>query len=169
MYARLILFEMPPGQRDLVEDVAERWSAGVATLPVFVNAWFIIDDHAGEYGLYSLGQTRWTARRPVPSRDTLHWEAGRFPMAAELSSAEFRDKTARRKPMRRPELLSRTPRLPRGTYRSGSPCRAGRWNGRNANGHNPGVGEHSRTPLGRPDNRDLGKPRLNCLRVPPFR
>ena len=49
---------MPPGQRDFVEDVAERWSAGVATLPGFVAAQFMIDDDAGEYGLYSLWQTR---------------------------------------------------------------------------------------------------------------
>ena len=31
---------------------------GVATLLGFVDAWFIIDDDAGEYGLYSMWQAR---------------------------------------------------------------------------------------------------------------
>ena len=77
MYARLVLFEMPPGHRDLVEDVAERWSAGVATLPGFVNAVFFMDDDAGEYGFFSVWESKEDAESvpeqfgPLSIRDTM--------------------------------------------------------------------------------------------------
>ncbi len=57
MHARLVTGKMPPGRRYLVEKLAERWSSSVATLPGFVDVWFIIDDEGGEYGLFSLWKT----------------------------------------------------------------------------------------------------------------
>lgn len=58
MHARLVLVEIAPGRRELAEKVAERWGSAVATLPGFVDAWFLIDDESGEYGLFSLWQTK---------------------------------------------------------------------------------------------------------------
>jgi len=58
MFARLVKVRMRPGSRYLAERLAGRWTAGVATLPGFVSVSFFLDDELGEYGYYSVWQTR---------------------------------------------------------------------------------------------------------------
>jgi len=58
MYARILTIEMGPGMWDEGVAVAERWFAGVATLPGFVDVTFFGDEDTGHYGSFSLWETR---------------------------------------------------------------------------------------------------------------
>ena len=58
MFARVLTVKMRPGMRYAGEKLAQRWHAGVATLPGFVSVTFFGDDAAGEYGYFSLWKTR---------------------------------------------------------------------------------------------------------------
>ena len=63
MYARILTLELGPNMRAAGMNLAERWLAGVATLPGFVDAHFFGDEDTGEYGVFSLWQTREDAER----------------------------------------------------------------------------------------------------------
>ena len=65
MFARLVTVQMRPGSRYVAERLAGRWQAGVATLPGFVSVSFFLDDETGEYGYYSLWQTREEAEQVI--------------------------------------------------------------------------------------------------------
>jgi len=58
MFARLVTVHMRPGSRYLAERLAGRWTAGAALLPGFVSVSFFMDDERGEYGYYSVWNTR---------------------------------------------------------------------------------------------------------------
>lgn len=57
MYARVLTIEMGPGMWDEGAQIAERWLAGVATLPGFVDVIFFGDEETGHHGAFSLWET----------------------------------------------------------------------------------------------------------------
>ena len=63
MFARMMFVRLRPGSRYQGEKLAARWQAGVATLPGFVSVSFFGDEERGEYGYFSLWETREDAER----------------------------------------------------------------------------------------------------------
>lgn len=59
MYARLVTFNIGPGQRDMATGMADEAFAMVKPMKGFVSAtYFIIDEGAGEYGSVTTWQSR---------------------------------------------------------------------------------------------------------------
>jgi len=58
MYAHILMVDLGPGMRDEGGTLAERWTAAAATIPGFVDVTFFGDDEQGQYGYFSLWDTR---------------------------------------------------------------------------------------------------------------
>lgn len=65
MYAHIMTVELGPGMRHEGAALAERWIAAAATIPGFIDVTFFGDDDKGNYGYFSLWETRETAYNAV--------------------------------------------------------------------------------------------------------
>lgn len=71
MFLRIVTLKLGPGRWSDGVKLAERWFAGVATLPGFVDVTFFGDEGSGEYGMYS----RWTSRADAEAAGAYRPEA----------------------------------------------------------------------------------------------
>ena len=58
MYAATTMFNMPPGARPKMEELADKMVVGMRQMPGFVSITFVIDEEANEYGGMALWETK---------------------------------------------------------------------------------------------------------------
>ena len=58
MYASTTMFNMPPGARSEMEELADKMIVGMRQMPGFVSITFVRDEEANEYGGFALWETK---------------------------------------------------------------------------------------------------------------
>jgi len=58
MYASSTMFNMPPGMRKSMEDLADRMLKAMKPMRGFVSVTFVVDEETSEYGGFALWKTK---------------------------------------------------------------------------------------------------------------
>jgi len=58
VYASTTMFNMPPGARPKMEELADKMLVGMRQMPGFVSITFVMDEEANEYGGFALWETK---------------------------------------------------------------------------------------------------------------
>lgn len=58
MYASTTMFNMPPGARPKMEELADKMAVGMGQMPGFVSITFVMDEESNEYGGFALWTTK---------------------------------------------------------------------------------------------------------------
>ena len=58
MYAATTMFNMPPGARPKMEELADKMVVAMRQMPGFVSVTFVIDEETNEYGGLALWETK---------------------------------------------------------------------------------------------------------------